>query len=499
MANNKKKATYGAAALALGALLMLSGASIAWLQENTELFTNEFDTNKVTVDLGESKTSFDIVPGTSEEKNPTVTATYTLNSYVYVVVYDNTQNLVDWTMDSSWIPLTDANGTQITTEDGGLVYYQKLTYDGDGTAATFSDTVIEGSTVSYSSALTNADMAAAEDDVTLAFQAYIIQAQFDNSGDASAILAWTYLTAGDEDGNLPEGYVYNEDDDVVYTSLPEAISEADEGETVQLLSDSSLSSKLTVAKSMTIDLNGNTIDGTVSTSGALISVSNSSVELVIEDTSEDGSGVIDGTNTAMASAINISAGSVEFKSGTITQTGTSGYGVFISGGTFSMTGDDAVIDLGSTAGYGVFVSGGSFYMEAGTITNVKTTGVQAQGSSTVVLSGGTIETACTSIQIQGSANVTIKDNVQIICTSYYLKAIYILSSSCSVNIQGGYIEVVDGSSSNTVYVSTSYVSALNITGGTFNPGLSSTAQGGIAEGYELSDNGDGTYSVVASA
>ncbi len=126
MINNKKRVAVTAAAVVLGALLVLGGATMAWLQGSTSVTTNEFATNSNSVRLRESKTSFDIVPGTSEEKDPTITATYTLDSYVFVEITDNTKftnsdgeeiSMVDWALADGWTLLPSYTSTASNEEE----------------------------------------------------------------------------------------------------------------------------------------------------------------------------------------------------------------------------------------------------------------------------------------------------------------------------------------------------------------------------------------------
>ncbi len=497
MSNNKKRAAATAAAVALGALLVLGGASMAWLQDSTEVTTNEFATNSNDVDLSESNTEFDIVPGTSEEKDPTVTATYTLDSYVYVVVYDNTQGLVEWEMDSSWTLLTYENGDPVTYK-GGTVYYQTLTYDGDGESAdSFSDTVIAGSTVSYSSSLTNEDMDV-EDDVTLAFQAFIMQAEVATGVTASAVNAWWIMLGSEGSSEVPDGYTVNESTGEVYAEFSDAVSAASAGDTVQLLADSE-ETTITLRKSVTIDLNGNTLD--IENSGSStqgIYLRDSSAVLTIEDTSEDGSGVI--TSSDLTETVYVQSGTVELKSGTISNTASSGKALYaMSNGTFIMSGEDAVIDCENTGAYCVYANSGTFIMSAGTLKNAADTCVYLNGYAECIISGGTISTTTgTCIYVQGYSSLTIKNNPQIINSYTSGYCLRVNGTYATVNIAGGTF-IAEGNNGYTVYVLNASVGAkLNITGGTFNPSLSSYAQNGIAEGYELVDNDDGSYSVVES-
>ncbi len=328
MTNTRKKAAATAAAVALGALLVLGGATMAWLQDSTKVTTNTFATNSNDVELTESNTSFDIVPGTSEVKDPTVTATYTLDSYVYVVVYDNTQDLVEWEMDSSWIELTDTDGVQVTTDDGGLVYYQVLTYEGEGEAASFSDTVIEGSVVSYSSSLTNADMNV-EEDVTLAFQAYIMQAEIVTDVTGTAYAAWLIMNNTDsDDGTLPAGYVIDENTGVLYTSFAEALSNADDGDTLLLLADTAVSEYPSLTDDLIIDLGGNTL-----------SLNNTSYAMLVSDSDVT---LANGDVELVASIYTMNDGTITLENATVSTTAASAAAFYMKDGTLTIDTDSSV-------------------------------------------------------------------------------------------------------------------------------------------------------------
>ncbi|MCD8025520.1 MAG: hypothetical protein LUF33_00930 [Clostridiales bacterium] len=266
----KSKVLTSALAVALAALLLIGGASIAYLQDNTNTITNTFDnSNEVSVDIDESKTEFEIIPGTSETKDPQVTVDTTVAAYVYVVVDDNTQGLVTYSIDSGWTKLDGYDN----------VYYRAVDAD---TNETFD--VLAGNTVSYDSSLTNEDLANASD-VTLAFTAYAIQqASFTDAVEAyaQAFIGATVTVGGTT---------------TAYSSLTEAIA-ANEGETVTVSGDSSVSaSALNAALQAenTIDLDDNTLTVTGSSSittngneltienGELIYVGTNTVSIAVEE------------------------------------------------------------------------------------------------------------------------------------------------------------------------------------------------------------------------
>ncbi|MCD8363690.1 MAG: hypothetical protein LUC98_12180, partial [Lachnospiraceae bacterium] len=161
---------------------------------------------------------YDIIPGTEQEKDPTITATYTLDSYVYVEVTDETEGLVEWYIANGWSELDDYenvyamelrtiydaetwtlvedeesayNGQYTCTDDNGAVYY----YNADKGEYTAIIPVLKDNKVTYSADITNDDMTVGET-VDLTFQAYIMQMSgFDSAEDAYYELVVTRLTA----------------------------------------------------------------------------------------------------------------------------------------------------------------------------------------------------------------------------------------------------------------------------------------------------------------
>ena len=71
---SKKKMTTTALAVALAVLLLIGGGTFAYLQSTSKDVKNNFSANQVTVNLNETTGSdYNIVPGTSQKKDPKVT------------------------------------------------------------------------------------------------------------------------------------------------------------------------------------------------------------------------------------------------------------------------------------------------------------------------------------------------------------------------------------------------------------------------------------------
>ena len=162
----KKKMITTALAVALAVLLLIGGGTFAYLQSSTEDVANNFKTNKVMVDLAETTGSdYDIIPGSEQEKDPTVTVDATVDSYVYVEVKDTTKGLVGYEIADGWLKL----------EGYDNVYYREVSKSDD----TQSFPVLKDNKVTYDAALENSDLTTASGKlrtgIDLTFKARAIQ------------------------------------------------------------------------------------------------------------------------------------------------------------------------------------------------------------------------------------------------------------------------------------------------------------------------------------
>lgn len=303
--NTSKKKKLTAAAAIILAIALLFGGTYAYLQATSDEVTNIFATNQVSVDLTETGTDengenqYNIVPGTGETKDPTVTLTTSVDAYVFVEITDATvlddgTKLVDWAIDEGegWT-LYDT-----TTDEGGntvYIYYQLYTVASEGTEETIDLGVLLDDYVTYSYLLTNEDMAAAEEQypegVKLSFVAYAIQAEpFDT-------VATAYIVATGNTAEVADT-----------TALTEAI---EAGDVVTLTSDIDLGddySVLTTASSqylqedVVIDLNGYTLSyeggSIVATEDASLYIANGTLDI----------SAAEGTNQAYSSVLGAEAG-----------------------------------------------------------------------------------------------------------------------------------------------------------------------------------------------
>ena len=183
--SSKKRNIFTTAiAVILAAVMLIGGSTFAYLQANSDDVINDFKTNLVSVDLKESTDGkYNIIPGTEEFKDPTVTVNSTISAYVYVEVADKTDNLITYEIADGWNKL----------EGFDNVYYRET-----DSSDNEHFTVLENNMVSYDTSIVNSDMLVQNEDgtyslkqgITLSFNASAIQKEpFD-----SALDAYTALT-----------------------------------------------------------------------------------------------------------------------------------------------------------------------------------------------------------------------------------------------------------------------------------------------------------------
>ena len=100
-----------------------------------------------------------------------------------------------------------------------------------------------------------------------------------------------------------------------YETLQEAVTAAQDGDTLKVMQDLTLASTVRVPqnKEITIDLNGKTVDGSGNTSIAIMSYG----DLTIQDTSRGQDGLIKAGSGTNGNVVNICAGTFTLKSGSI--------------------------------------------------------------------------------------------------------------------------------------------------------------------------------------
>lgn len=232
-AARKKRVTLAVASVALVAIIAIVG-TFAYLQASTDDVVNTFSTNQVTVDLTETTgNDYNIVPGTTQNKNPKVTVDATLPAYAFAKVTDNTQGLVDYAVADGWMKLDGYDD----------VYYREV----EGSESSQDFYVLKDNQVSYSSSLTNEDMKD-KSDISLTFKAYAIQKEgFENDAAKAYLVASTgvvannYITASDAQG------------------FADALGKVSDGDAIVLTGNLQLDKAETIENDVTIVGDGDTL------------------------------------------------------------------------------------------------------------------------------------------------------------------------------------------------------------------------------------------------
>ncbi len=317
--SKKSKVLASVAAVVLALSMLLGAGTYAYLTDETDDVTNTFSTNQVTVDLEETTgDDYEIVPGTSQAKDPTVTVTNTVDAYVFVEVTDTTDGLVEYAIADGWTLLDGYDN----------VYYRVVSADDE----TKSFSVLAGDTVYYSAALENSDMLDEEgnlkDGLELTFKAYAIQME----PFASAVEAW--------EGKDTQ---FAEDEESLKTAL-EAGGKVVLSNDVAVLnldySGASLYGLMTITKDTTLDLSDKTIsfdkDGKAVNYYPCFFIISSGTTII------DGDGVIDGeAGNDSVYCINVNGGNLVINGGTyyggITAVQVQKGSLTINGGFFDIT------------------------------------------------------------------------------------------------------------------------------------------------------------------
>ncbi len=298
-----------------------------------------------------------------------------------------------------------------------------------------------------------------------------------------------------------------------YSSLADAFSAAESGDTITLETDVELSSPISVSgSSITLDLNGNEITEAESYSYSYIMFVTGS--LTIKDSTDESDGSI---TSGTYYGIVVSGGTVTLESGNIVNN--TGTGVWVqSSGTINVEGGSIT---GTTRG--IFELGGTVNVSGGTVSSTSGNGIRAQGG-TINVSGGTVTSAsgyeaiCAIgyndlIEVNVTGGTVSSDYIAIAAYDYGEDVSVTISDDADVSATGDgtyswtYGVYLDAGTSLTVSDSAT-ITATNESNGSagivyFGNGDSAdpttiTINGGTISGgtYGLSGNGSASYSSV---
>lgn len=341
---SKKNIAITGVAVSLAAVMLIGGGTFAYLKGETDPITNSFRTNQVQVSLEETTgNEYNIIPGTTQRKDPKVTVNNTVDAYVFVEITDETDNLVDYAIADGWIPLDGVPN----------VYYRLVSAAQD--VKEFS--VLANDEVRYSKALENHDMTdgsgSLKRDINLTFNAVAIQAE---------------PFANEEEAYKAKDSIITSDTDVIEAAIMD-------GMPVVLSADAKVDSAVLDRAGADIDLNGRElkIGGTT----PIVLNSNKSISL------KDGTLVLENQNSRRVGIAICEGGNLELNDVNMTATDVS---MVVDKGTNKATVDiiDSVIT--STDNYILSTNAGNPETGADVVINIKNSTLIAQNSdSTAVL------------------------------------------------------------------------------------------------------------------
>lgn len=341
---SKKNIAITGVAVSLAAVMLIGGGTFAYLKGETDPITNSFRTNQVQVSLEETTgNEYNIIPGTTQRKDPKVTVNNTVDAYVFVEVADATEGLVRYAIADGWIPLDGVPN----------VYYRLVSAAQD--VKEFS--VLANDEVRYSKALENDDMTdgsgSLKTDINLTFNAVAIQAEpFANA----------------EEAYKAKDSIITSDTDVIEAAIMD-------GMPVVLSADAKVDSAVLDRAGADIDLNGQELK----IGGTTPIVLNSSKSISLKD----GTLVLENQNSRRVGIAIIEGGNLELNDVNMTATDVS---MVVDKGTNKATVDiiDSVIT--STDNYILSTNAGNPETGADVVINIKNSTLIAQNSdSTAVL------------------------------------------------------------------------------------------------------------------
>lgn len=341
---NKKNIAITGVAVSLAAVMLVGGGTFAYLKGETDPITNSFRTNQVQVSLEETTgNEYNIIPGTTQRKDPKVTVNNTVDAYVFVEVADATEGLVRYAIADGWIPLDGVPN----------VYYRLVSAAQD--VKEFS--VLANDEVRYSKALENHDMTDGSGS---------LKRGIDLSFNAVAIQAEPFADA--KEAYKAKDSIITSDTDVIEAAIMD-------GMPVVLSADANVDSAVLDRAGADIDLNGQELK----IGGTTPIVLNSSKSISLKD----GTLVLENQNSRRVGIAICEGGNLELNDVNMTATDVS---MVVDKGTNKATVDiiDSVIT--STDNYILSTNAGNPETGADVVINIKNSTLIAQNSdSTAVL------------------------------------------------------------------------------------------------------------------
>lgn len=281
-----------------------------------------------------------------------------------------------------------------------------------------------------------------------------------------------------------------EETGIAYTDLQSAINAAPSGATVTLLCNVNTATNYYTSKNIILDLGGNTI---TSTGQSAFGTARGACDIIVKNGNLVVNSTLSGQNTAVFGVINTyEEGSTTLQNVNITVNSAAytAYGVYAKGKTMI---EGGTIDVNNTAddgwAFGVAAQAGTLSATGLTIGSAEGTTVDMgiavstgnEGSVQATITNATVYAANTAVSVEGGSSATIISG-----TYTAPSAVYMFSSAKT--------EVANGTFNGWFYGEDGAEVAIN--GGYFSEKVPAEY---MAQNYALTEQADGTYSVVNTA
>ena len=286
-----------------------------------------------------------------------------------------------------------------------------------------------------------------------------------------------------------------------YTTLSDAITNAEDGQTVRLLTDTSLSSYIRIQESIKLDINGNTI-----TSDGLAFAVSDNATFTITDSSKSKDGEIKSTETDNCNLLEVSSGEIIVENGKLSN---NWYVIYVSqtgkatikGGTLTSSVASVLSTNGSPIGNVNYSAKAVMNVEGGTLVSTNDVTIYLP-AGTLNITGGEIVGATAVYSKCGVTNIS--GNPVIKSESDYrefdhsnngcnatgdamvVEACNYPNGNPEVYISGGTFTSKNGASVAYYEYDGNHAKEFSITGGTFSSDVSSF----VPSGYECNQSGN---------
>lgn len=408
--NSRKKLLTSVAAVVLSAATIAAGTAFYM---NAAAVDADSTNNGITLTLSESEGSpveqgdgsiinigYTIIPATSQKKDPTVTINTPSEAYLFVVVEDNTNSLVTYSLSSSgWTKIDNTNFSQGTLSDNQTVYYRIVPKN---TNTTYH--ILDGDSVSYRSNIVNEDMLKENgellDDLSLVFSAKAIETRIASAQSGTDVQKAAYAYEHFDDKEITEIIVNSRKNWIT------AISEANksEAESVKISVQTNYSSTAIDLSNINRDLEieGGNYSISSSSSGSQVNIAGGTARTVTINNFDINNGYYGDSKETILIKMNESSSELILNNVTMQRSSFWGlgiilwsnrYGLYAESGKTTITGSTSIsmLKYSSTIETAIYVGNGATVIVDENMTGTISGIISVDSGGTLEIRGGTFK------------------------------------------------------------------------------------------------------------